>query len=278
MVNLEAPPLGVNCIMLRLLRSGVTLCAAGLAVVCLCGCSERKATEDIPAPSKPVTRVDPAKAGRDLQVARIRLEKVQRDLAQESRRLGEMRKRAMKENAAIAAMEKSFLKEREAFADRLNSWPGIREKIALREKLYERIAELNKERDAMIARLKEAKSEGDKQKVRDEMEGLHGRYSTVRAEMKTTVHAIEELRDQVRKTDPEMKALHAKLLEKHHLIYIGKVNELPEIAAVRKTQEERRQEIRQLQEQIAGLRTQMGQGDAVPQTGRRQSKEIMIDG
>jgi len=256
-------------------------CAAGFVVICLSGCADREEGartdgDDVSVPSVHAER-EMAEAGRKLDAAQTELRKVRRKWADDSMRLGRMQNEAVKATPEIAAMEKEYLAERQAFVDRMNSWPGIRAHFEKKGERLQVMKDLTKEREEIVAELKRTGDEEKKQEIGERLKRLADRFASVREDLRGTVKEIERLKKEVRENDPEMRTMWMKLVEKQHLIYIGKVNELPEIAKLREIQEERRKRMESLKEEIAGLKTRAGQGETKG-AEKRQSKELMING
>ena len=256
----------------------VAVCTGVLLVAGMSGCSDREkaASADVPdvrVPEAPV--VDP---GGQLRLAQTQLQKVKREWANDIIRLGRMQKEAVKATPRIAAMEQEFLKEKQVFVDRMNSWPAIRKLTERKAGYLEKVQELVEEREKIVAQLKAADSDEAKQEMGAKLQNLGPRFGAVRDDIRAVTKEIERVREQIRTTDPEMKAMHAKLVEKKLLIYVGEVNRLPEIAKLREIQEARRKQIRMLEDRIAGRETEGGRDNRQDRPRKPESKELMING
>lgn len=280
--RLVSPPRRVNCTMTEKFRSCVgvivAVCTGVLLVAGMSGCSDREkaASADVPdvrVPEAPV--VDP---GGQLRLAQTQLQKVKREWANDIIRLGRMQKEAVKATPRIAAMEQEFLKEKQVFVDRMNSWPAIRKLTERKAGYLEKVQELVEEREKIVAQLKAADSDEAKQEMGAKLQNLGPRFGAVRDDIRAVTKEIERVREQIRTTDPEMKAMHAKLVEKKLLIYVGEVNRLPEIAKLREIQEARRKQIRMLEDRIAGRETEGGRDNRQDRPRKPESKELMING
>ena len=207
-------------------------------------------------------------AGRDLQVLEMRLDKLKREYTRDNIELGKMQNEAIDKDPELSKQASAYRKERQAFVEKLNSWPGIKEKVALRDKLRKDALDLVQKTKEAVAEMREIEDENRKAAAKEEVDRLRGQFHIAHKDLGQLESEIKRMKDAVRKSDPEIKSEHLKLQEKHHLIYIGKVNEIPEIAELRKVQHEREKRMNEMLAEIARLRMRMTGGAVRTAKGR----------
>ncbi|MCK5850406.1 MAG: hypothetical protein KAH23_05775 [Kiritimatiellae bacterium] len=185
---------------------------------------------------------------------RVRLIDLQRKHQDDSIRLGKMQNEVIKSNPELAKMEQEYLAERKIYVDKLETMPQVREKIEKRNELSKRALELAQKTRKIIENIKICEDEDKKALLQDDLAMVRKNFRNVHSDLGVMRAEVDVQKTKVRDGNRFLKSMHAKLVEKQHLLYIGKPGEVPEIAELRKVQEERTFEIKGLRYKIMTMR------------------------